>query len=267
MTPDKIKSALSKVKKGGYSQQELASGVGPGMSGPLGIGKASNVDQFTPIAKQFGLSVTSSYRAGDRGYHGKNMARDYSNDAVGRGTPEQLKFAQELIKTHGSSLTQLIYTPLGFGIANGKKVGLDYWGDATNAIHYHHVHVALAKGGRITKPTYALIGEKGPEFVFDADTTRGLDRLAPQILEKLNRAKTKPQLARILEFYAPKPQLPDVASFPSYNEMSESSQTFIVQSSPPSPPSEGYGSDGGGGMLVASGGGGDDPYSTLYQGG
>jgi hypothetical protein len=31
-----------------------------------------------------------------------------------------------------------------------------------------------------------MIGEKGPEFVFDADTTRGLDKLAPQLLEKLN---------------------------------------------------------------------------------
>jgi hypothetical protein len=257
---------IGSIPNFGATATSTPGGPGPGMSGPLGTGKASNVDQFTPIAKQFGLSVTSSYRAGDRGYHGKDRARDYSNDAVGRGTLEQLKFAQELIKTHGSSLTQLIYTPLGFGIANGKKVGLDYWGDATNAIHYHHVHVALAKGGRITKPTYALIGEKGPEFVFDADTTRGLDRLAPQLLEKLNIAKTKPQLANILEFYAPKPQSPNIASFPSYNEMSESSQTFIVQSPPP--PSDDYGSDGGGGgVLIASGGGGNDPYSTLYQGG
>jgi hypothetical protein len=75
-------------------------------------------------------------------------------------------------------------------------------------------------------------------------------------------------LQDILEFYAPKPQSPNIASFPSYNEMSESSQTFIVQSPPPPPPpSDDYGSDGGGGMLIASGGGGDDPFSTLYQGG
>jgi hypothetical protein len=50
--------------------------------------------------------------------------------------------------------------------------------------------------------------------------------------------------------------------------MSESSQTFIVQSPPP--PSEGYSSDGGGGGSVAFmpiGGGRPDPFSTLYQGG
>jgi hypothetical protein len=33
-----------------------------------------------------------------------------------------------------------------------------------------------------------------------------------------------------------------------YDEMSESSQTFIVQSPPP--PSDDYGSDGGGGVAV-----------------
>jgi hypothetical protein len=58
-------------------------------------------------------------------------------------------------------------------------------------------------GGRISKPTRALIGEKGPEFIFDADTTRGLDHMAPLLLEKLNAAKTKPQLASILQSYAP----------------------------------------------------------------
>jgi hypothetical protein len=132
--------------------------------------------------------------------------------------------------------------------------------------HGDHVHVAYAKGGRVYKKTFAMLGEKGtPEFVFDYDTTRGLDSLAPRLLDKLNRAKTKPQLARILEFYAPKPQSPDVASFPSYNEMSEASQTFIVQSSPPPPPSDDYGSGGGGGgMLVASGGSGF--ADKLYKG-
>jgi hypothetical protein len=54
-------------------------------------------------------------------------------------------------------------------------------------------NVKLAKGGRISKPTRALIGERGAEFIFDADTTRGLDSLAPNLLEYLNAAKTKSQ--------------------------------------------------------------------------
>jgi hypothetical protein len=147
--------------------------------------------------------------------------------------------------------------------------GFGKYESAPNALHSHHVHVAYAKGGRVYKKTFAMLGEKGtPEFVFDYDTTRGLDSLAPRLLDKLNRAKTKPQLARILEFYAPKPQSPDVASFPSYNEMSEASQTFIVQSSPPPPPSDDYGSGGGSvaviPILVGSGSG--DAYSILYRG-
>ena len=134
--------------------------------------------------------------------------------------------------------------------------------------HGDHVHVAYAKGGRVYKKTFAMLGEKGtPEFVFDYDTTRGLDSLAPRLLDKLNRAKTKPQLARILEFYAPKPQSPDVASFPSYDARSEASQTFIVQSPPPPPPSDDYGDAGAGVAFMPIGGGDADPFSTLYQGG
>ena len=101
--------------------------------------------------------------------------------------------------------------------------------------HADHVHVAYAKGGRIHKPIIAMIGEKGPEFVFDADTTRGLDKLAPQLLEKLNFASTKPQLASILQSYA------------SYDTMSP--QTIIVQS--PSALSGGGNSNrSGGGVAV-----------------
>lgn len=250
MTPEKVKAALSKVKKGGYSQQEIA--ASKISVGPLGTGKVSSVDQFTAIAKKYGLDLTSSYRR-DSGYHGKNRARDYSNDTVGNGTPEQLAFAKYLVQNYGSSLTQLIYTPLGFGIANGKKVGLDYWGPSTNAIHYHHVHVALAKGGRIKKPTYALIGEKGPEFVFDADTTAGLDRLAPGILEKLNIAKTKPQLSSILQSYA------------GYEQPYAEPEVIEIPVEIPIPVPMGGGSSSG--VAFVSIGGGSDPFETLYQGG
>ena len=163
-------------------------GSGPGMTGPLGTGRVGAVDQFTSIARKFGLQLTSDYRPGDSGYHGRNRARDYSNDSVGSGTPQQLAFAKYLVENYGSSLTQLIYTPLGFGIANGKKVGLDYWGPSTNAQHYHHVHVALAKGGLVKGFTRAIIGEKGPEFVLDTDTTTALEQNFPGFLDAINKA-------------------------------------------------------------------------------
>ena len=64
---------------------------------------------------------------------------------------------------------------------------------------------AMAVGGRVSKPTWALIGEKGKEFVFDADTTKGIDQMMPGLLEHLNAAKTKPQLASILSSYSDDP--------------------------------------------------------------
>jgi hypothetical protein len=80
-----------------------------------------------------------------------------------------------------------------------------------------------------------MIGEKGPEFVFDANTTAGLDKLAPQLLEKLNFASTKPQLASILQSYAP-------------YDASASSQTIVVQS--PSAPSGGRNNNSSGGGVA-----------------
>jgi hypothetical protein len=101
--------------------------------------------------------------------------------------------------------------------------------------HADHVHVAYALGGRVPKLTFAMLGERGPEFVFDADTTAGLDRLAPQLLEKLNIAKTKPQLASILQSYAP-------------YDASASSQTIVIQSS--SAPSGGRNNNSSGGGVA-----------------
>jgi hypothetical protein len=153
----------------------------------------------------------------------------------------------------------MAYRPNGFGVS-ADIVGSNSFVahgryDQSGKVAPQERMKLYAKGGRVSKLTFAMLGEKGPEFVFDADTTAGLDRLAPQLLEKLNIAKTKPQLASILQSYA------------SYDARSESSQTFIVQSPPPPPPSDDYGSGGGGGggVLIASGGGGDS-FSALVAG-
>ena len=108
---------------------------------------------------------------------------------------------------------------------------------------------AYLKGGRVSKPTRALIGEKGPEFIFDADTTRGLDRLAPLLLEKLNAAKTKPQLASILQSYAP---------------YERSNQEIVVQLPPPEIV-EVFVPMPMGGSASYGGGSGSDPYDSLAE--
>lgn len=111
------------------------------------------------LAESMGVPLFSSYRPGSRGYHGVGRAMDFSNDSKGLGTPQQLALAKEIVKRYGSSVQELIYTPLGFGISGGKKVPLTHWGPPskskwaggdssnTNAAHYDHVHVAFKKGG------------------------------------------------------------------------------------------------------------------------
>jgi hypothetical protein len=119
--------------------------------------------------------------------------------------------------------------------------------------HDNHVHVAYALGGRVRKPTYAIVGDKGPEFIFDADTTAGLDRLAPGILEKLNVAKTKPQLASVLQSYA------------TYEHPYGETQVIEVPVEVPvSMGVDSYGSSGSPAIFVGKR---DDPFDTLYQGG
>lgn len=107
--------------------------------GSLGGSQAGSVDAFNSVARGKGLSLTSGYRPGSRGFHGINRARDYSNGYS--PTPQMLSFATHMAQTYGANLRELIYTPLGFSIKNGRKVP-PY---ATEG-HYNHVHVAYALG-------------------------------------------------------------------------------------------------------------------------
>ena len=91
------------------------------------------------LGNSFGLITTSGFRPGDPGYHGANRARDLSNG--GGETPEMNAAASKMASDFGSSLTELIYTPMGFSIKNGQKTGL-----ISPSNHYHHIHVAVAEG-------------------------------------------------------------------------------------------------------------------------
>jgi hypothetical protein len=179
---------------------------GRGLAGGSLGAMDGNLSAAQQLASSMGLQMTSSvyYSDGTRrsGLHGAGRAMDFSNDGVGNGTPQQLSYANSMISKYGSNLKQLIYTPLGYGIANGKRVGLDYWGESTNKQHYNHVHVAFAKGGFISKPTRILAGERGREFMFDSNTTAAIEQTKPGLLQKLNFAKTKSQVSDILRSYA-----------------------------------------------------------------
>ena len=211
-------------------QGTATAGPGTYIASPLGT-QVGNLSAAQQLASSMGVPLWSHVRKDNpNSFHYDGRAMDFSNDGVGNGTPQQLSLANEFVRKYGATAKEIFYTPLGYSIKDGKKVST-----IAASTHYNHVHIAFAKGGRIHKPIIALIGEKGPEFVFDADTTAGLDRLAPQLLEKLNFASTKPQLASILQSYAP-------------YDASASSQTIVVQS--PSSPSGGRNNNSSGGGVA-----------------
>jgi len=184
------------------------------------------------LAKEFKLDRTSYLRYDNPNslhWWEKGRAMDFSDKHEWRpssGTPppksaNMMAFAQKMVREYGSNLSQLIYTPLGFGIANGKRVPLSYWGEVphgndqdTNSQHYDHVHVAFEEGGKVHGPTRAILGEKGPEFVLDADTTAAFEDKVPGFLSALNKAKYS-DVVKTLENYT------------TYETMNNSSVTMM----------------------------------------
>jgi hypothetical protein len=117
-----------------------------------GLGFLGTAKRGTPTAMaqeaiaKYGGALGSGYRPGSITASGNlslhsipppNNARDF----VGSAT-QMLQSARFLAAKYGSRLKELIHTPLGFGIKNGKRVGLDFWGETVNAMHHNHVHVA-----------------------------------------------------------------------------------------------------------------------------
>lgn len=186
-----VMATLNAVKSGKiYGGQVGGGGI------PLGT-QMGSLNIARQIAENFGVPLFSHVRKGNpNSYHYDGRAMDFSNDAVGKGTPQQLALAKELVKRYGSTAKEIFYTPLGFSIKDGKKVSPI---DASN--HYDHVHVAFAKGGKVHGFTRAILGEKGPEFVIDADSTAALEQNVPGFLNALNRADYNGALA-VLRNYA-----------------------------------------------------------------
>ena len=100
---------------------------------------------FASAASRFGLGISSGKNdhskmtaAGFPSYHGSGEALDFSN---GYETPQEMAFARYMVATQGSRLAELIYTPLGFSIKDGKKVP-----PIAASAHHDHVHLAYDLG-------------------------------------------------------------------------------------------------------------------------
>jgi hypothetical protein len=125
---------------GAIKAASAAGGFGADMGGALG-GASGNLQAAAGLAKGMGLTMTSYKRSGppNASYHNVGRAMDFSNSTG--PTPQMMQFAQTLAAKYGSSISELIYTPLNYSIKNGKKVA-----PFAQAAHYNHVHVAFAHG-------------------------------------------------------------------------------------------------------------------------
>jgi hypothetical protein len=138
--------------------------------GGMEPGGKSGLNAFNSLATSFGLTVGSGFRKGSitssgrPSYHGMGRARDFPGSAS-----NMMQFAQFMAATFGARLKELIYTPMGFAIKDGRRVAPYAQKD-----HYDHVHVAMAQGGRIgANPSDVRSGRyTQPQVLFAEETRR-----------------------------------------------------------------------------------------------
>lgn len=151
---------------------------GPAVAGELPAYAGGGVIQpmiNTVKSKYPMMTVTSTVRPGDGGYHGAGLAVDFSN---GTGnTPQMLALAKDIASTYPNSL-ELIYDDPGFAqtIKNGKVVGRfgQFYTLAQAGPHHHHVHWAMRNA-----PTRALGSSAGNDGGGDKEVKKGPANLPP----------------------------------------------------------------------------------------
>jgi hypothetical protein len=117
--------------------------------------------------------------------------------------------------------------------------------------HSDHVHVAYSKGGLVDGVTYAMMGERGREFVFDSNTTETVKAALPGFLESLNSASNVSSVLKVIQAYAsydnaaPQEILidDDQPSMMDYQSQGMNDQSFMMQ--------------------ISQSGGGSDPFQIL----
>ena len=264
MTADKVKFALSKVKRGGYT------------TGPAGRRDSYMIEKGSPggaIAEYITGDPNTPFGKFDRYGHG--MPSNYHDHIAFRDRNTAIK-AYKFFQSKGIRVTEFKgfdpvgghasgsyhYSGLAFDVPGAQWGGSgaigskDYAGSAkvrkTLKEFLGGSVTKLEKGG-FTKPYshFAMLGEKGKEFVIDADSTAAIEGTFPGFLGAINQAKYTDAI-NVLR------------NFASYE--SGSDQTVMVVDTPNANLSSGYESVSGGSVYV----GGEeesDPFSTLYQGG
>ncbi len=269
--PDKLIALYNKQLGIAREQAKTGASYGsPGKMGDLGVITPETGGKYKP-------SVIGTKLAGDLGdfmkswggvtgsiwqhsRHGGQRSRPYgSYHNVDRaidlgsygpahpssgGRDEQAPILKKIIewsKKNGVNPVQVIH-----GSPAYKNYGK--YESEPNAVHSNHVHVAYEKGGEtLDGPHMALIGEKGKEFVIDADSTAALEGTFPGFLAALNEAKYNDAIQVLRNF---------VSYEQPYAEPEVHYIEVPVEVPVPMPM-------GGGGLMMAGGGGIDNRYDTL----
>jgi len=116
--------------------------------------------------------------------------------------------------------------------------------------HWNHVHIAYSKGGFTRSGAhYVLLGERGREFVMDADSTAALENTFPGLLSTLNKSNYSNTINALRNF----------AQYEMGAAVGVDVEPEII--TVPIPMSE----SGGGGMLIVSGDRSTDPAAELVR--
>lgn len=113
---------------------------------------------------------------------------------------------------------------------------------------------AYAKGGlTLGRPHMSILGEKGKEFVIDADSTAALEKTFPGFLDAVNKARYGDAINVL-------------SNFASYEFGVGQTVVVVDNSTPTTSMGGGYG-DSGAVMIMGGSGGESDPFESLAIGG
>jgi hypothetical protein len=141
---DKIGNVLGTGSGDGLGSM-LSGSITGGATGGL-QGAKPTLGPFAALGNKLGLRVSSGIRPGSRTKSG-NLSHHSAGNAIDMSGPpgKMLAYFRALKSRYGAQLAELIYTPGGVGVKDGRPYR--YTG-AVAADHHDHVHVAYTGGGR-----------------------------------------------------------------------------------------------------------------------
>lgn len=123
----------------GFRAGTMSASAAAGGAGLMGADP--DLAPYAALGAQFGSHVSSGRRAGAITVSG-NVSYHSSGDAIDMTGGDMMGLARSLASQYGSGLEELIYSPLGWGIKDGRRVPNSFFGSDVIAQHYSHVHVA-----------------------------------------------------------------------------------------------------------------------------